>query len=57
MMKSKEKKTNNLKTLQSKFNKDQQIKIIEITLVIFKISEELYRKKINKKNRAQFLIE
>jgi hypothetical protein len=42
---------------ENKFNKEQQIKRIEITWVIFKIYKKLYRKHINKNNTAQSSIE
>ena len=48
--------TNLILISQSKFNKEQQIKISKKTQVIFKISEKPQRKKINKnkfKNLSQ----
>jgi hypothetical protein len=53
-----DKKFNLIKNIfkNTKFNKEWQIKRLEITKIIFKIIEKSYRKKIKKNSEAQFLI-
>jgi hypothetical protein len=43
---------NQMKELTQKNNNEWQIKILEITKVIFKTNERFYIKQINKKNKT-----